>query len=138
MSRSQRWYCVVLLVLSTGVAAIAQSEPPAPAANPTATPRPFPTRVRVSSGIAEALLVHKVQPVYPARAKKEHIQGVVSMSAIIGKDGQIKELKLISGPPFLDVAALDAVRQWQYKPYLLNGLPVEMDTMITVNFTISN
>jgi protein TonB len=76
----------------------------------------------------------KVQPVYPPLAKQARIQGVVILEAIIGKDGAVSEVKVISGHPLLQQAAIDAVSQWKYKPTLLNGEPVEVVTTVTVNF----
>jgi protein TonB len=96
-----------------------------------------PTRVRVSQGVSQGLLVHKVNPTYPPLAKSARIQGSVVLQAVIGKDGSIQNLHAISGHPMLTPAAIDAVKQWRYKPYFLNGEPVEVDTQITVNFTLS-
>jgi periplasmic protein TonB len=76
----------------------------------------------------------KVQPVYPPLAKQARIQGVVILEAIIGRDGAVTEVKVISGHPLLQQAAIDAVSQWKYKPTLLNGEPVEVVTTVTVNF----
>ncbi len=105
---------------------------------PVAVPKvATPQRVRVSQGVTEGLLVHKVQPTYPPLAKQARISGSVVIAALIGKDGSIQNLKVVSGHPMLTSAALDAVRQWKYKPYFLNGEPVEVDTQITVNFTLS-
>ncbi|HWR15686.1 MAG TPA: energy transducer TonB [Terriglobales bacterium] len=96
-----------------------------------------PQRVRVSQGVSEGLLVHQVKPTYPALARQARIQGTVVLAAAIGKDGTIQNLRLISGHPMLAPAALDAVKQWKYRPYFLNGEPVEVDTQITVNFTLA-
>lgn len=96
-----------------------------------------PVRIRVSGGVAEGKLVHRVQPVYPPLARTARIQGQVILSAIISKTGEITGLKVIQGHPMLQAAALDAVKQWRYEPYLLNGEPVEVDTTITVNFTLA-
>jgi protein TonB len=78
-----------------------------------------------------------VQPEYPIEARYARIQGQVLLRAVISKDGSIEGLTLISGHPMLAPAAIDAVRQWRYKPYLLMGNPVEVDTEILVNFTLS-
>jgi protein TonB len=97
-----------------------------------------PQRVRVSSGVTQSLLLTKVQPVYPTDAKVARVQGPVLLHAIIGKDGSIQSVNVVSSAsPLLDQAALDAVRQWKYRPYILNGTPVEVDTQMTVNFTLS-
>jgi TonB family protein len=91
-----------------------------------------PLRVRVSQAVMQGMVVSKVPPVYPADAK---IQGSVVMNVIIGKDGNVQSERIVSGHPLLLPAAMDAVKQWKFRPYLLNGNPVEVDTQITVNFT---
>ncbi len=96
-----------------------------------------PQRVRVSSGVAQGQLLSKTQPAYPPLARQARIQGSVLLSAIIGKDGTIQNLKVLSGHPMLTQSALDAVKQWRYKPYLLNGEPVEVETQVQVNFTLA-
>jgi protein TonB len=105
---------------------------------PVAVPKvATPQRVRVSQGVSQGLLVRKVNPAYPPLARQARIQGTVVLHAQISKDGTIQGLTLISGHPMLAPAAIDAVRQWKYKPYLLNGEPVEVDTEVQVNFTLS-
>jgi protein TonB len=105
---------------------------------PTAVPKvATPQRVRVSQGVSQGLLVHKVQPQYPPLARQARIQGVVVLQALIGKDGNIQNLHVVSGHPMLTNAALEAVKEWRYKPYYLNGEPVEVETTINVNFTLS-
>lgn len=99
---------------------------------------PPPQRVRVSQGVSVGLLVYKVQPKYPIEARYARIQGSVVLGAVISKDGSIEGLTLISGHPMLAPAAVDSVKQWRYKPYLLMGNPVEVDTEILVNFTLSS
>ena len=96
-----------------------------------------PTRVRVSSGVVSGLLVRKVPPAYPPLARQARIQGVVVLQAQISKEGNIENLQLISGHPMLAPAAIEAVKQWKYRPYLLNGEPVEVDTQVQVNFTLA-
>jgi protein TonB len=96
-----------------------------------------PQRIRVSSGVSQGLLVRKVQPTYPPLARQARIQGVVILQAQISKEGNIENLQLISGHPMLAPAAIDAVKQWKYRPYLLNGEPVEVETQVQVNFTLS-
>ncbi len=104
---------------------------------PVAIPKAAtPQRVRVSQGVSQGLLIHKVQPAYPALARQARIQGTVVLQALIGKDGAIQNLHVVSGHPMLTGAALDAVKQWRYKPYYLNGEPVEVETTINVNFTL--
>jgi protein TonB len=101
----------------------------------TAVPKlEAPKRVKVSSGVTQGLLVHQVKPEYPASAKSAHMVGTVMLAAVVGKDGKVKEVRVISGQPILAQAAERAVRQWQYKPYQLNGQPVEIDTTINVVF----
>ncbi len=105
---------------------------------PVAVPKvATPQRVRVSQGVTQGLLIHKVQPSYPPLARQARIQGSVVLQAVISKDGTIQGLRLISGHPMLAPAAIDAVKQWRYKPYILNGEPVEVETQITVNFTLA-
>jgi protein TonB len=105
---------------------------------PVAVPKvATPQRVRVSSGVSTGLLVRRVQPNYPPLARQARIQGQVVLHAVISKDGSIENLTLVSGHPMLAPAAIDAVKQWKYKPYLLNGEPVEVDTEVMVNFTLS-
>lgn len=97
----------------------------------------FPKRVRVSTGVAAGLLVSKVAPVYPDGARVAHIQGSVIVHAIVSKDGTVGDLQLVSGPPELAASAIDAVKQWRFRPYLLNGRPVEVETQFQVNFVLS-
>ena len=105
---------------------------------PVAVPKvATPQRVRVSQGVTQGLLIRKVQPNYPPLARQARIQGQVLLAAEISKDGTIENLHLISGHPMLAPAAIEAVKQWKYKPYILNGEPVEVETQITVNFTLS-
>ncbi len=92
----------------------------------------------VSSAVAQGLAFRQPAPIYPERAKERHVSGSVIIGATIGRDGRVRALKLISVPdPDLAIAALAAVRQWRYKPYLLNGEPVEVQTHVTVNFNFS-
>ncbi len=105
---------------------------------PTAVPKAAtPQRVRVSQGVSQGLLIHKVQPTYPPLARQARIQGTVVLEALIGKDGSIQNLHVVSGHPMLTNAALEAVKEWKYKPYFLNGEPVEVSTTINVNFTLA-
>jgi len=94
-------------------------------------------RVRVSQGVTSGLLIRRIQPTYPPLAKQARISGAVVLQAEISKDGSIQNLHVISGHPMLVPSALDAVKQWKYKPYILNGEPVEVETTITVNFTLA-
>jgi protein TonB len=105
---------------------------------PVAVPKvATPQRVRVSMGVTSGLLIRKVNPTYPPLARQARISGTVILRAVISKDGSIENLSLVSGHPMLAPAAIDAVKQWKYKPYLLNGEPVEVDTEVQVNFTLA-
>jgi len=97
-----------------------------------------PQRVRISQGVTKGLLVHRVDPSYPPLARAARIQGEVILSAVISTNGDIENLQLVSGHPMLVPSAIAAVHQWRYKPYLLNGQPVEVETTITVIFSLSS
>jgi len=99
--------------------------------------RPVAAKPLLVSHLAEANLLHEVQPVYPALARQARIQGTVELRAIIGKTGAIENLAVVRGHPMLAPAAVEAVKQWRYRPYLLNGEPIEVETDITVNFLLS-
>lgn len=99
-------------------------------------PTAVPQRVRVSQGVSRGLLVYRVEPVYPPLARQAHIQGVVVLTAIIDKEGSIQNLQLVSGHPMLAPAAIEAVKQWRYKPFLLNGQSMVVETTVTVNFQL--
>ena len=119
--------------LPTGAVATA----PAPAPTPAPAPAPAPAKqVQVASSLQAANLLKRVTPGYPVIAKNAHIQGTVRFSAVIGEDGRIQSLQTVSGPGVLVRAASDAVRQWVYRPTLLNGQAVEVATQIDVNFTL--
>jgi periplasmic protein TonB len=110
--------------------------PPLPP--PTRQPLPQPSQpVRVSQGVQEAKLVKKVMPIYPEIARSIRQFGVVRLVAVIGKDGRIRDVQVLGGPAYLVAAAVAAVKQWVYKPTLLNGEPAEVIAPITVNFTLS-
>jgi protein TonB len=100
-------------------------------------PRPAQQRIRQGGSVQAALLVNKVTPVYPPLARQTRISGTVRLHAIISKNGSIQSLEVISGHPLLVRAAMDAVQQWRYKPTLLNGEPVEVDTTIDVIFSLN-
>jgi len=101
-------------------------------------PEPTPVkRIRVASRVAEANLIHDVAPTYPPEAGRARIEGAVVLMAVIGRDGSVEDVRVESGLPLLAQAAIDAVKQWRYRPYLLNGEPVEVDSRITINFTLS-
>jgi len=92
---------------------------------------------RIRGDIVAGQIVYKTQPIYPEEAKAAHIEGAVRLHAIISKTGDVDSLQVLSGPPELCDSAIDAVRQWKYKPYLLNGEPIEVDTTITVNYSFA-
>lgn len=104
---------------------------------PVPPPASGPVRQFRPSSLLEGSLIHRVQPVYPYPAKMAHVQGAVVLSAIINKAGSIENLQVLSGHPLLVGAAVDAVRQWRYRPYILNTEPIEVETQITVKFTLS-
>ncbi|HEV2498185.1 MAG TPA: energy transducer TonB [Terriglobia bacterium] len=111
---------------------MSSAPPPPPPPKPKA-----PAVVRVGGQVEAARGIYNPTPVYPPLAKMARVQGEVRLSAVISKDGTIQDLKVISGHPLLIQAALSAVRQWRYEPYLLDGVPVVVDTEIDVNFTLS-
>jgi len=104
---------------------------------PVTIPKASATKIRISSGVARGLLIREIKPQYPALARQARIQGIVVLQATIGKDGTVQNLRVISGHPMLTGAAIAAARQWLYKPYYLNGEPVEVDTQINVIFTLA-
>lgn len=112
------------------------------AANPAFTPDPqahFPklSRVDISAGVAVGMLEKKVQPVYPQDAKDARVSGTVVLKATIGRDGNVHDLSVVSGPwPSLIASAMQAVSQWHYRSYMLNGEPVEVETTINVIFSL--
>lgn len=101
-------------------------------------PKATPSRIVVGGNVQQARLINQVRPIYPPLAKQARIQGTVRLQAIIGKDGTVEQLEVLSGHPLLVQAAQDAVRQWRYQPTLLNSQPVEVVTTIDVIFTLSS
>jgi protein TonB len=136
--------CVTVgILLATLIAAPArsqeQSAPPAtaPAAPPTSpTKEKNPPRIRVPGDVAEKNLIHRVLSAYPSRAFDQHITGTVLMRVIIAQDGSVLKVSYISGPKMLKDAAMDAVIEWKYKPALVNGQPVEVDTTVKMVFSL--
>ena len=112
---------------STGLSVEIAPPPPLPALT-------HPLKV---SHWAEGNLIYRVQPVYPPLARQARVQGSVELRAIISRTGTIENLIVVRGHPMLSAAAIDAVRRWRYRPYLLNSQPVEVETEITVNFLLS-
>jgi periplasmic protein TonB len=121
---------VLMAAMVFGARAQESASPPAPG-----QVRPVPTRVRVSQGVMRALIIKSVEPVYPAEAKKKHVEGNVVIQFIVSKTGEPSALRLISGDELLAPAAMDALRQWRYKPYVLNGQPIEVETQSTFIFS---
>lgn len=116
----------------SGAEDLASKFGPGPALLP-ALPKPSGSRTSV---VMEGNLIHRVEPQYPAIARQIHLEGAVVLKAMISKEGNIEQLEVASGPGLLAVAAKEAVRQWKYRPYFLNGQPIEVETQITVNFVI--
>jgi protein TonB len=100
----------------------------------SSVPKPSLATLRISQGVSQGLLIKRVQPKYPSNALAVHAQGAVQIEATINKEGNVTNLKVLSGDSILARAAVEAVRQWRYKPYYLNGEPVEIQTQITINF----
>ncbi len=96
-----------------------------------------PAKINISADVAEGLIVTRMPLDYPPAARAAGVQGTVILLATIGKDGSMEELHIVSGPPMLQKAALDAVKQWKYRPYLLNGTPAEVTTTVNVVFTLN-
>lgn len=95
-----------------------------------------PKRIRVSQGVTRGLLMQKIEPTYPPLARQARVEGDVVLKAIVSKEGDIKELQLVSGHPMLAPAAIEAVKRWHYRPFLLSGEPVEVETLVTVIFRL--
>ena len=131
---------IILFTLLTATAAFSQDAPKeqtTPQAPASASPEPNsstprPKSIRVGGNVAAANLIHQVKPVYPKDAKKQHITGTVLLHAIIAQDGTMKNVEYVSGPPELTDSAIEAVKKWRYKPTLLRGEPIEVDTAIAV------
>lgn len=104
--------------------------------SPASAPAPVLQSLSISQGVSQGLLIKKTSPSYPASAMRLRIEGPVTLLATISKTGDISSVKIISGDASLAHAAADAVKQWKYKPYLLNGEPVEIQTQVTVNFKL--
>jgi protein TonB len=125
-------------VLGGIIGSVPSAAPPPPPPPPKKEEKPVtPQRIKVGGNVQSARLVRQPRPVYPPLAKQARISGVVKLGAIISKDGTIQHLEVISGHPLLVPSALEAVKQWVYQPTLLNGEPVEVQTQIDVNFTLS-
>ncbi|HKW88183.1 MAG TPA: energy transducer TonB [Candidatus Acidoferrales bacterium] len=95
-----------------------------------------PRMIRRSEGVQSGMLIHRVEPLYPAIARIARVSGTVELRAIIGRDGSVGSIEVVSGNPLLVRAAVDAVRQWRYRPTILDGEAVEVETRIAVNFVL--
>ncbi len=115
---------------SPGIVSSSQQSPAEQQSQPS-------VRVRVEPRVSNGLVLSRVQPNYPTEAKNRGIQGRVNMLAIISKTGEVTSLTLIDGDPLLAPAAMGAVKQWKYHPYMLNGSPVEMETVVICNFALA-
>src|SRR5436305_13156117 len=148
---SQKWYTVPLSILAHValfaaviiIPLMATDVLPTPpsmmafvAAAPPPPPPPPQAPVRVGGNIKQPTKTKDVKPIYPPIAQSARVQGVVIIEATIGPDGRVKEAKVLRSIPLLDQAALDAVKQWQFTPTLLNGVPVPVIMTVTVNFTL--
>jgi TonB family protein len=133
------------LAMFAVTAPFAQGQAPSPQGTPSSEPEPA---LQISSGAettpsvhvagiqAQANLIHQVAPVYPQPAKSAHVSGTVLLHCIIGKDGTVQYVQYVSGPPLLMKSAMDAVRQWKYKPTIINGKDVQVDATVSVAFTL--
>jgi periplasmic protein TonB len=113
--------------------------PPAPKVQALVAPAPAPqapSQIRVGGEVQAARLMHEVTPAYPPIARQARIAGTVALSATIASDGTVKDLRLLSGNPLLVDAAVNAVKQWTYRPTYLNGKPVQVLTEVDVRFTL--
>jgi len=136
--KAQASFLAALLLLGSTVALGQSGGAPIVQIQDTANLGSKDKPVRVSSAVIAGLILHKVDPVYPQDAKDSGVSGSVVMAAVINDQGKISKLSVISGAEKLRDAALEAVNQWTYKPYLLNGKPVFVQTAITVNFDLAN
>ena len=121
-----------------GIAATGAAAPPPNLGGTGTVPKPVLQTMSISQGVSRGLLFHQVAPIYPKNCIAMRIEGTVELSTTISKSGDITHVKIVSGDPQLAKAAADAVKQWKYKPYLLNGEPVDIQTVVTVNFKLPN
>jgi protein TonB len=120
-----------------GIATAGASAPPPDFGSGEAgAPKPLLQALNISQGVSRGLLFKKVQPIYPRNALSMRVEGSVELMATVSKAGDITHVKVMSGDSQLAKAATDAVKQWKYKPYLLNGEPVEIQTQVTINFKL--
>lgn len=139
MSRRLRLAMLLCGLLAAAATLAQEQSDSAPAAPPASEAKiATPLRVRVSSGVQSGLLIKKVAPKYPDEARRAGIQGTVVLKATISKQGDIVDLQPVSGDPELTKAAIKAVKKWKYKPYILGGNPVMVETTIQVNYALAN
>jgi protein TonB len=119
-----------------GVPSLAPPPPPPPPVKTADAAPAAPKLLRVGGQVEAARVISDPPPIYPVLAKDARVGGIVSLDAIIGADGHIENLKVISGPPLLISAAMDAVKQWIYHPTILNGQPIKVETQIMVTFSL--
>lgn len=128
---------ILLALVLSGTLSAEQSEPsPSPSQAPAAK---APLRVRVSQAVAVRMLEKRVTPEIPEEVRKKHmhVEGMVTLKIVISRDGDVSQVALVSGDPALAPSAIDAVKQWKYKPYLLDGQPVEVETTVQMNLSLN-
>ena len=130
-------YFATTLILAASLV-LAQETPKAPGSSKPKTDAGRPERVRVSEAIEKKLLLKRVAPGYPEEARQKNIQGKVEFKVVIDTSGSVKEVALVSGPPELATPSMESVKQWKYKPFLLNGRAVEVETTVTLAFEWSS
>jgi periplasmic protein TonB len=118
------------------VPSAAAPPPPPPPPTPVAAAPAAPKVLRVGGQVQAGRVISAPRPIYPVLAKEAKVSGVVQLDIVIGPDGRVESLKVVSGPPLLVEAAMNAVRQWTYKPTILNGQPMKVQTQVIVNFTL--
>ncbi|MGA8213109.1 MAG: energy transducer TonB [Candidatus Sulfotelmatobacter sp.] len=128
---------ILLMLVAADGSATGQSQNPPSLPTGQGEAAQQEARVRVSEKVAQLFLAKRVQPEYPQEARDKHIQGVVVLMAEISKEGDVTAMRLVSGHPLLAPAAVEAVKQWKYKPYLLKGQPVAVETQVSVSFVLS-
>jgi len=127
---------LIAVVLLSGLlcASGMQSAAPSPTPTPVQESPKQPKKIRVSSGVAHSMLRHDVEPVYPSEARERHITGDVLLRILIDTSGNVTNVRVEKGEPILVDAAVEAVKKWKYRPYVLDGEPVEMDAPILIKF----
>lgn len=119
-------FAALIVILAVGATQAGAFQPPA-----------APKRIRVSGPVEAGRCTHCPAPAYPPLARQAHVQGVVQLDAVIGTNGKVKSVQLVSGHPLLSGAAMQAVRGWQYQATVVDGAPVEVETTVSVNFNLA-